>query len=131
MEEDEEIEDTRTLGLSDVLPRKAGVLDPTFSGPRDVERSFTDRGSFVLFFIFIGSVGAIAANAFLFGPGELEKLPLTPYKGFSSITLEWEIQYDFHTYNNIVPHWSDNNGTWGLLDEETGVWTGAVGMVTK
>lgn len=75
MEEDEEIEDTRTLGLSDVLPRKAGVLDPTFSGPRDVERSFTDRGSFVLFFIFIGSVGAIAANAFLFGPGELEKLP--------------------------------------------------------
>ena len=63
--------------------------------------------------------------------GELEKLPLTPYKGFSSITLEWEIQHDFHTQNNIVPHWSDNNGTWGLLDEDTGLWTGAVGMVTK
>ena len=63
--------------------------------------------------------------------GELERLPLTPYKGFSSITLEWEIQHDFHTHNNIVPHWSDNNGTWGLLDEETGLWTGAVGMVTK
>ena len=63
--------------------------------------------------------------------GELEKLPLTPYKGFSSITLEWEIQHDFHTHNNIVPHWSDNNGTWGLLDEDTGLWTGAVGMVTK
>ncbi|QDZ24880.1 choline transporter-like domain-containing protein [Chloropicon primus] len=67
--------DSRTLGLSSVLPKNSKAFEPTFSGPRDVDRSFTDRGSFVLFCIFIGSVIAIASNAFLFGPGELEKLP--------------------------------------------------------
>ena len=72
---DEDEVDSRTLGLSSVLPRNSNAFDPTFSGPRDVDRDFTDRGSFVLFCFFIGSVGAIAANAFLFGPGELEKLP--------------------------------------------------------
>lgn len=67
--------EARTLGLSSVLPKNLHAFDPTFSGPRDIDRSFTDRGSFVLFCCFIGSVAAIASNAFMFGPGELEKLP--------------------------------------------------------
>ena len=72
---DEGEDSSRTLGLSSVLPKNSNAFDPSYSGPRDVDRSFTDRGSFVLFCIFIGSVVAIATNASLFGPGELEKLP--------------------------------------------------------
>ena len=45
------------------------------------------------------------------------------------VPLDWEILKVFFDTNNIEPTWIDCNYVWGLLDEQTGHWTGAVGKV--
>ena len=56
--------------------------------------------------------------------------PVKPVNGwYSSIPLDWEIMKPFLDHYSLIATWMDNNYTWGWLDEETGTWTGSVGMV--
>ena len=41
-----------------------------------------------------------------------------------------EILSSFFTSQNLTPIWQDNNYNWGWFNEETGLWTGAVAMVS-
>ena len=43
----------------------------------------------------------------------------------------YEILTSFFTSHNLTPTWQDANYTWGSWDEETGLWTGAVGLVSR
>ena len=42
---------------------------------------------------------------------------------------QFEILKSFFANYNIKPTWINCNYTWGLFDDETGQWTGAVGQV--
>ena len=42
-----------------------------------------------------------------------------------------EILSSFFTSHHLTPTWQDANYTWGWFDEETGLWTGAVGLVSR
>ena len=48
---------------------------------------------------------------------------------FSIISPEYDILTSFFENYKIKPSWINCNYTWGLFDEETGHWTGAVGKV--
>ena len=41
----------------------------------------------------------------------------------------WEILSSFFKINKLTPIFADCNNTWGWLDEDTGLWNGAVAMV--
>ena len=54
--------------------------------------------------------------------------PVRPVNGwYSNIPWDWEIIKSFLDHYSLTPTWIDCDP--GLLDEETGTWTGAVGMV--
>ena len=61
---------------------------------------------------------------------ELEKKPI---KGWNSyIPRDWEIIKPFldqYTDFTDTSTWEDCDYTWGVLDQETGTWTGCVGKV--
>ena len=60
------------------------------------------------------------------------EIPMRPSNGrSSSIPYEWEIIKPFLDHYSLTPTWINCNFTWGVLDEETGTWTGAVGMVSN
>ncbi len=63
--------------------------------------------------------------------GEMVKYQVLPYVGSWNVAHEWEIQAAFFKYNNITPQWINANGTWGTLDETTGQWSGAVGLIQR
>ena len=63
--------------------------------------------------------------------GEMVKTPVEPIVGIANVCHEWEIQDAFFKYNNITPHWINANYSWGSLDETTGMWTGAVGLIQR
>ena len=42
-----------------------------------------------------------------------------------------DILSSFFTSHHLTPTWQDANGTFGWFDEETGLWTGAVGLVSR
>ena len=63
--------------------------------------------------------------------GKMVRYPLKPYVGFFPVALEWEVQAAFFEINNIIPHWKNCNYTWGSLNETTGKWSGAVGMIQR
>ena len=63
--------------------------------------------------------------------GEMVKYPLRPYEGYNPVAWEWETQAAFFKYNNITPHWLNANFTWGTLNETTGQWSGAVGLIQR
>ena len=46
------------------------------------------------------------------------------------IPYDYEILASFFSWYNIHAIWYNNNYTWGWFDEDTGMWTGAVGMVS-
>ena len=48
-----------------------------------------------------------------------------------NVANEWETQAAFFKYNNITPKWFNANYTWGTLNETTGEWSGAVGMIQR
>ena len=55
---------------------------------------------------------------------------LIPEKGvLSQMALDWEIIKPFFDHYSLTPTWVNCNNTYGVLDEETGTWTGAVGKV--
>ena len=64
--------------------------------------------------------------------GNLVEFPVKPVTGEEDyIPYEYEILKPFFEIYNITPTWVDCNFTWGLFDEETGHWTGAVGKVNS
>ena len=63
--------------------------------------------------------------------GEMVKYQVQPYVSQSIVAHEWEIQAAFFKYNNIIPHWLNCNYTWGSLNETTGQWSGAVGLIQR
>ena len=63
--------------------------------------------------------------------GEMVKYPVKPYVNYFATAWEWETQAAFFKYNNITPHWINANFTWGTLNETTGQWNGAVGLIQR
>ena len=61
---------------------------------------------------------------------------MVEYPYWAPIVMEWtqishenEILKSFFSKFNIKPTWINCNYTWGVFDDETGHWTGAVGQV--
>ena len=50
--------------------------------------------------------------------------------GYSAITHDSKILSIFFKHHNIIVKWINCNYTWGVFDDETGKWTGAVGQVS-
>ena len=69
--------------------------------------------------------------------GEMVNIPDFPGQPFPSVGLstgvakEWQIQALFFKTNNVTPDWINCNFTWGTLDETTGQWNGAVGVIQR
>ena len=63
--------------------------------------------------------------------GKMVKYPLMPYIVYRSIAREWEIQMAFFEFYNIQPKWLHANQIWGTLNDTTGQWSGAVGMIQR
>ncbi len=63
--------------------------------------------------------------------GEMVRWPVQPYVGYEAVAYEWEIQAAFFKSNNITPHWINANYTWGTLNDTTGQWSGAVGLIQR
>ena len=63
--------------------------------------------------------------------GEMVKYPVEPYVSYGNVAWNWETQAAFFQYNNIIPQWLNCNYTWGTLNETTGQWSGAVGMIQR
>ena len=57
------------------------------------------------------------------------KNSVVPVNGATYVPWDWEIIQPFLDHYSLTPTWIDCHFTWGWLDEETGTWTGAVGMV--
>ena len=58
-------------------------------------------------------------------------MEMDPYVSYVSVSSESEIQAAFFKYNNITPQWLNCNYTWGTLNETTGQWSGAVGLIQR
>ena len=57
--------------------------------------------------------------------------PVYPVTGeYDKIPWDYEILSSFFENYHITPTWINCYYTWGVFDEETGHWTGAVGKVT-
>ena len=64
--------------------------------------------------------------------GEMVRYPVAPFVKYpSTVAWEWEIQASFFESNNIKPQWFNANYTWGSLDQVTGQWSGAVGLIQR
>ena len=63
--------------------------------------------------------------------GEMVRYPEWRIVYYVNVAWEWEIQAAFFKYNNITPHWINANYTWGLLDNTTNHWSGAVGLIER
>ena len=69
--------------------------------------------------------------------GEMVDIPDFPGQPFPSVGLstgiskEWQIQALFFKTNNVIPEWINCNFTWGTLNETTGQWNGAVGVIQR
>ena len=66
--------------------------------------------------------------------GEMKKWPISDsvkYIGlYSYNSYDWETLDSFFKNHDIVPIWMNCHYTWGVYDQESGRWTGAVGKVT-
>ena len=64
--------------------------------------------------------------------GEMWLYPVYPVVGeYPQVVYDWEILKPFFEEYHITPTWINCNYTWGIFDEETGHWTGAVGKVRR
>ena len=68
--------------------------------------------------------------------GEMVKLrdsPGQPFPsvGFYGVAKQWEIQASFFKTYNVIPDWINCNFTFGTLNETTGQWSGAVGVIQR
>ena len=63
--------------------------------------------------------------------GKMNEFGVNPVTGeYDYMSYDYEILSSFFANYHITPTWIDCNYTWGVFDEETGHWTGAVGKVT-
>ena len=65
------------------------------------------------------------------GTGNMVKWRVKPYVRHKNMAWEWEIQAAFFEFYNIQPKWLHANQIWGTLNDTTGQWSGAVGMIQK
>ena len=64
--------------------------------------------------------------------GEMLKYLVVPFVRYGqNVANPWEMQEAFFKYNNIKPRWLNANYNWGILDQTTGQWSGAVGLIQK
>ena len=63
--------------------------------------------------------------------GEMIRQSLNIELRGGNVAQEWEMQDMFFNNNNIKPRWSNCNSTWGILNETTGKWSGAVGVIQR
>ena len=63
--------------------------------------------------------------------GEMVRYPVEPVVSYFNVAHEWETQAAFFKYNNIKPQWFNAFFNWGSLNETTGQWSGAVGMIQR
>ena len=63
--------------------------------------------------------------------GEMVKFQVRNYLHEGSIAREWEIQATFFATHNINPKWINANFNWGILNDTTGQWSGAVGLIQR
>ena len=63
--------------------------------------------------------------------GEMVEYQAKLEVGYGNIAHEWEIQAAFFASYNIKPQFVNANYTWGLLNETTGQWSGAVGLIQR
>ena len=64
---------------------------------------------------------------------DMESGKMVEYSGDNPAThhpYPHEVLTSFFTFQNLTPIWQDNNYNWGWFNEETGLWTGAVAMVS-
>ena len=61
--------------------------------------------------------------------GQMVEYPVTPYVSSLNMAYEWELQKAFFENNNIKPTWFNNYYSWGTLNNITGQWSGATGMI--
>ena len=60
----------------------------------------------------------------------MEEIHVRPVKDlYTYIPRDWEIVKSFLDLYSLIPTWKYCYQTWGVLDKETGTWTGAVGKV--
>ena len=60
---------------------------------------------------------------------EYEVYPV--YGEYPQMMYDYEILNPFFEIYHITPIWINTNYTWGVFDEETGHWTGAIGQVKE
>ena len=63
--------------------------------------------------------------------GEMLRYPVYPVVGYYYMAYDWEIQAAFFATYNIKPIWINANYTWGTLNDTTGQWDGAVGLIQR
>ena len=65
--------------------------------------------------------------------GEMIKYMLVPtLKGSKNVAYQWELEEMFFIKNNIKPEWIQfSTNDWGYLNETTGQWSGAVGLIQR
>ena len=63
--------------------------------------------------------------------GKMVEYPVNPYVRFAPVIWVWEIQALFFETNNIQPIWINCNYSWGDLNDTTGQWDGAIGMIQR
>ena len=65
--------------------------------------------------------------------GKMIKYALVPtLKGSTNVAYHWELEEMFFIKNNIKPEWIQfSTNDWGYLDETTGQWSGAVGLIQR
>ena len=66
---------------------------------------------------------------FEFDPETRTMVEIPRFPGLSNIPRDWEIIKSFLDQYYLTSNWIYCDQVWGVLDQETGTWTGAVGMV--
>jgi hypothetical protein len=60
---------------------------------------------------------------------DMENEKMVEYEPCFGCVWDYEILNSFFATYELTPTWQDCNETWGWLDEETGLWNGAVRAV--
>ena len=72
--------------------------------------------------------GKIVRMAYNHEEGEFE---LDKNEKVVKLNEQSEVLISFFSSQKLTPVWKNANFTWGWLDEETGRWTGACGLVSS
>ena len=114
----------RNLGFDDVCKEKYVIVAYNNEGPTFKVSNITGsaRGSDDV----TGEKMDITVSK-----GEMVEYPLRGFVNYYNLAHEWEIQAAFFATNNIKPIWLNANYSWGWLNDTTGLWSGACGMIQR